>query len=45
MRRAFRSSARLLPAIDGAELIEQWIEPDPWSWCYHRPRPKVVWTA
>jgi hypothetical protein len=20
--------------IDGAALTEQWIEPDPWSWCY-----------
>ncbi len=28
--------ARLILAIDGAEVIEQWIEPDPWSWCYRR---------
>lgn len=41
MRRAVRTIdalARLIPAIDGAELLEQWIEPDPWSWCYRQPR-------
>lgn len=37
MRRTSRTIdvlSRLMPAIDGAELVEQWIEPDPWSWCY-----------
>jgi len=23
--------------IDGAALTEQWIEADPWSWCYRLP--------
>lgn len=42
MRRTSRTIdvlSRLIPAIDGAELVEQWIEPDPWSWCYRKPRP------
>lgn len=51
MRRASRTTdslSRLMPAIDGVELVEQWIEPDPWSWCYRRPRAvatNIVWTA
>ena len=27
--------------IDGAPITEQWIEPDPWSWCYRAPRRPV----
>jgi len=23
--------------IDGYRLVEQWIEPDPWSWVYRCP--------
>lgn len=26
--------------INGYELVEDWIEPDPWSWVYRQPRTR-----
>lgn len=27
---------RRIVTLDGVYLTEEWIEPDPWSWCYRR---------
>jgi hypothetical protein len=32
---------RRIVTLDGVYLTEEWIEPDPWSWCYRQRRRRA----